>query len=228
MNEERFSDLAVKFCAGKCTDAERAELDTMIASAPELKGELEKMQADVRLAREVLPLLAATQSSSGEFPAYARERLQTKVRETLGRPGPAQRRTSWNWRWVLGVAGVTAVVFLLLTVVLFPPGKPLVQVAMLDTSGAVRGEDNDLKVLKQAWNSSVVQTFEKASDLENWQVNWPVARVSAKVIYNRAAGEVHVIVRSPGQPREKTFLVERNLAETLRQADEFIRKQAGK
>jgi hypothetical protein len=58
-------------------------------------------------------------------------------------------------------------------------------------------------------------------------VNWPVARVSAKVIYNRATGEVHVIVRSPGQPREKTFLVERDLAETLRQADDFIRKQAG-
>jgi hypothetical protein len=196
MNAERFSDLAVKFCAGRCSDAERAELDTILAGAPELRGELEKLQADARLAREVLPLLAAVESSSGEFPAYARERLQTKVRETLGRPEPARRRAFWNRRWVLGVAAGTAAVFLLLIPALLRPGRPVVQVAMLDTAGAVRGEDRDIGVLKQELASSDVQTFDSASALESWQASWPKAKVGAKVIYNRAAGQVRVVVRT--------------------------------
>jgi len=200
----------------------------MLAGAPELKGELERLQADARLAREVLPLLAAAESSSGEFPAYARERLQTKVRETLGRPEPARRRASWKWRWVLGLAAGAAAVCLLLIPALFRPGRPVVQVAMLDTAGAVRGEDSDIGVLKQEWKNSEVQTFDKPSELINWQGRWPRSRVAAKVIYNRAAGEVLVIVRAGGERKEKTFLVERDLAAALRQASDFIREQAGK
>src|SRR5437660_1573270 len=102
MNDERFFDLAMKANARQCTDAERAELDALLASRPELRAEIEKLQADARLAREVVPLLAAVESSSGEFPGYARERLQTKVRETLGRPEPDRVKSGWNWRWVLG------------------------------------------------------------------------------------------------------------------------------
>ena len=228
MNAERFSDLAVKCSAGRCNAAERAELDAMITDAPELRAELEELQADATLAKEVLPLLAAAESSSGEFPAYARERLQTKVREALGRPEPARARVSWNWRWVLGLAVGTAAVCLLLIPVLSPPRKPVVQVAMLDTAGGVRGEDSDLGVLRREWTSSEVRTFDSTSALEGWQANWPRARVAAKVIYNRAAGEVSVIVLIGGKPQKKTFPVERDLAVALRQASAFIQEQTAK
>ena len=228
MNAERFSDLAMKFCAGRCNAAERAELDAMVASAPELKAELQKLQADARLAKEVLPLLAAIESPAGEFPAYARERLRTKVRETLRRPEQIRRRTTRKWHWVLALAAGTAAVFLLLVPVLFQRGKPVVQIAMLDTAGPVRGEDSDLGVLKQQWTGSNVQTFDSANALETWQANWPWARVAAKVIYSRPAGEVRVIVRAAGKPQEKTFLVDRDLAAALRQANAFIQEQAPK
>ena len=60
-------------------------------------------------------------ASTGEFPAYAREQLQTAVRQTLGRPKFAakesppslpDRSLAWGWRWVLGLAIATAVVLL--------------------------------------------------------------------------------------------------------------------
>jgi hypothetical protein len=83
MNDQRFFDLAMKSITHQTTDAERAELDSMLASHPELKAEFEKLRTEARVAKEVLPLTAATDSSAGQFPAYARERLQTKVRQTL-------------------------------------------------------------------------------------------------------------------------------------------------
>jgi hypothetical protein len=230
MNDERFFDLAMKACAGRCTDAERAELDSLLASRPELKAVLAKLQADARLAREVLPLLAAVESSSGEFPAYARERLQTKVRETLGRPEPARAKPGWNWRGVFGLAAGAAVVVVLLVPMLSRPGAPVVQVALLDTVGTVRGSDtNEVGFLKQQWKDSDVQTFDKSAQLEAWESSWPPnAKVAVKVVYDRAAAEVRVWIRGAGEPLKKAFPVENDLGAALRRANDFVREQTGK
>ena len=229
MSNERFFDLAMKSCTGRCTDAERAELDTMMADSPELKGELEKLRADVRLAREILPLLDAARSSSGEIPAYARERLLTKVRQTLGQPQPARARRGWNWRWALGFAAGAAAVVLLLLPMLTHPGQPIIQVAMLDTAGPVRGEDSELDALRAQWKRSEVRTFDKAGQFDAWRTNWPSgAKMAAKVIYNRAAGEVRVILHGPAKSVEKTFPVGQDLSTTLHQAADFMREQTGR
>ena len=111
MNDERFFNLAMKAIARQDTEAERAELDALMARAPELKQEFERLQADVRTAKDTLPLVEAAQATTGELPAYARGRLQTKVRETLGRPAAGKetsRRLAWGWRWVLGLAATAA------------------------------------------------------------------------------------------------------------------------
>jgi anti-sigma factor RsiW len=110
MNDDHFFDLAMKVIARQATEAERAELDALVARQPDLKAEFERLQADVRLAREVLPLISATEATAPELPAYARGRLQTKVRETLGRPSAPkrQRKTPWGrcgsgagfWAWL--------------------------------------------------------------------------------------------------------------------------------
>jgi hypothetical protein len=107
MNDERFFDLAMKVIARQCTDAERAELDTLLVREPELKTEFERLQADVRTAKDTLPLVDATQATAGELPAYARGRLQTKVRQTFGRPATDKepdRSLARGWCWVLGLA----------------------------------------------------------------------------------------------------------------------------
>ena len=102
MNDERFFDLAMKVIARQATDAQRAELDDLLTSRPELKAEYERLQAEVKIAKETLPLVNATEATAGEFPAYARGRLQTKVRQTIGRPQTAgepksERERSLMW-----------------------------------------------------------------------------------------------------------------------------------
>ena len=113
MNDERFFDLAMKIIARQATEAERAELDALLARDPDLRAEFERLQADVRAAKDALPLLDATKATEGELPAYARGRLQTKVRQTLGRPAADKepdRSLAWGWRLVrvgamIGVGG---------------------------------------------------------------------------------------------------------------------------
>jgi hypothetical protein len=230
MNDQEFFDLAMKVIGRRSNDAERAEMEALLASRPELKAEFEKLQADARLAREALPLLGAVGSSAGEFPAYARERLQTKVRKTLGRHEAAQTKSGWNWRWLLGLATAAAAVVVLLLPLLTRPGTPVIQVAMVDTAGAVRGTDaNDIGSLKQQWKGSTVLTFDQANQAGAWEASWPGgARVIVKVIYDRTAGEVRAAVRRAGKTQQKAFLVERDLATTLRQVDDFIREQTAK
>ena len=227
MNDERFLELAMKAMGRQATDAERTELEAMLTKQPELKTEFDRLQADARLVKEVLPLVSATGAAAGEFPGYARERLQTKVRQTLGEPQRAKSTSAWNWRWVLGLATGAALVVVLLVPQLKKPSEPVIQLAMLDTAGATRGsETNAVGLLKQQWSGASLQSFDQPSLLDAWEKNWENSgRVEAKVIYDRAAGELRVLVRSAGQPMEKTFVIKRDLAETLREAKVFVEQQ---
>jgi hypothetical protein len=226
MNDQKFFNLAMKTIAGQSTDAERAELEALMARQPELKGELDKLRTDARLAREVLPIVAAAESSRGQFPAYARERLQTKVRQTLGSTQVPARRTGWNLRWILGIATGAAVI-LLLALPSFKPGAPVIEVAVLDSAGAVRGsETEDAKILQQEWRRSTIQQFAQPSELETWQANWPDgARLAAKVIYDRAAGELKVIFRANGEITTRSFPVDGDLSATLQQVKAYLAEQ---
>jgi hypothetical protein len=230
MNDEHFFDLAMKVIARQATDAERAELDALLAREPGRKTEFEQLKAEVRVAREALPLVNATEATKGELPAYARGRLQTKVRQTLGRPAVKQeqdRSFAWGLRWWLGLAAATAVVVLVVLPGLRTPSGPVIQVAMLDTVGTVRGSDtNETKILKQQWKNSTVQSFDKTDLLENWETNWPGGnKVTAKVIYDRAAGEVRVLLHKGDKTQQKTFVIEQDLATTMQEAGNFIREQ---
>src|SRR6266568_2551372 len=238
MNTERFFEFATKACAGQCTDAERAELESMLASEPELRVELKRMQADARLAREVLPLLEASESSSEEFPAYARERLQTKVRQTLaGRKastepaGETERKMMWRWRWVLGLASATALAAFLMLTLVNRPSEPVIQVAMLDTAGATRGFDtNEAALLRQTWEKVTVDSFSNVEDLRAWEAKLraQVKSRAVKVVFDRAAGEVRISGRWKGRSFEKAFLIEQDLATTLQQADAFIKENTSR
>ena len=64
MNDERFFDLAMKVIVRHATDVERAELDALLAREPELKAEFERLQMDVRTAKDALPLVEATQATA--------------------------------------------------------------------------------------------------------------------------------------------------------------------
>ena len=232
MNDQRFFDLAVKAIAHQANDAERADLDALLAREPELRAEFTRLEADARVAKDVLPLVAACTASTGQFPAYARERLQTTVRQTLGHPESAaeepDRSLGWGWRWVLGLAAATAVVVIVALSIFHAPNAPMIQLAMLDTAGGTRGVDtNELATLREAWKGSPVQNFSNSSELEAWEKDWPKGggRSAAKIIYDPAAGEVRVVGHSQGKVFQKTFPLEKDLAATLQQVSAFVREQ---
>jgi hypothetical protein len=222
----------MKVLARQATEAERAELDSLLTGNRELKAEFERLRVDVRIGTELLPIVAATEAIAPEFPGYARERLQTKVRQTLGaNPASAKEAESppgWAWRLRLGLATVTAVIVTLLIPSLVRPSTPIIQVAMLDTTGATRGgATNEVAVLQEMWQKSTVRNFTDTAELEAWAKAWPSAtqRGAAKIIYDRAAGEVRVLVRRQQEIIQKTFAVESDLTAAVRQAKAFIHEQ---
>lgn len=228
MNDERFFDLAMKVIARQCTDAERAELDALLAREPELQTEFARLQAEVHVAKEALPLVNATEATAGELPAYARGRLQTKVRQTLGRPAGEKepdRSFAWGLRWWLGLAATAAVVVLVVLPDLRTPSRPVIQVAMLDLGGATRGSDttNEVATLNQSWQGAKVDSFASADELRAWETNWPAIKQPAiKIICDRAAGEVRVLGRWEGKKLEKTFVIDQSLTITLKQVRDYI------
>ncbi|MGA2177019.1 MAG: hypothetical protein ABSH38_18750 [Verrucomicrobiota bacterium] len=231
MNDQNFFDLAMKAIARQASDAERAELDALLTGHPELKAEFDRLQVDVRTAKETLALVNATKATEPELPAYVRGRLQTKVRQALGRPKVSDERERelkmiWNWRWILGLATCAAAVVLLLYPVRTRPSGAMIQVAMLDTVGTVRGsETSEAEILKQEWKSSSIQSFDSPALLGNWETNWPKgSKVIAKVVYDRAAGEVRVSLHGTVKLPRRTFVVERDLPTTLQEANAFIQE----
>ena len=53
----------------------------------------------------------------------------------------------------------------------------------------------------------------------------PSKRPVAKVVFDRAAGEVRILGRWKGESFPNTFLVERDLATTLEEAKAFIKQR---
>ncbi len=231
MNGERFFDLAMKVIARQASDAERAELDGLVSREPELKEEFERLQAGVRAAKDALPLVNAMQATAGELPGYARGRLQTKVRQTLGRPEFADkepdRSFAGGWRWVLGLAATATAVLLVVLPMFRTPSAALIQLAMLETTGGTRGADtNEVALFQATWKGSPVRSFSSASELGAWEKNWPTdaGRSTAKIIYDPAAGEVRVFGHSKGKAFQQAFPVEKDLATTLAEVSRFIRE----
>lgn len=233
MNEDQhFFDLAMKSIAGQSSADEQAELDSMLASRPELKTEFDRLKADADLAGDVLPLMEATEAQAGKLPEYARGRLQTKVRETLckGQATTVVTPAPWRWGWGLGLAAAATVI---VGAFLYPSlvaQKQVIQLAMLDTIGDTRGTTSSpIPVIQQALNQPKVETFSASAELKRWLGDWPVDGLPVvKIVYDRGAGDVRVVGHIKDKPPfEKTFPVQReeDLPAVLKAAQAFIEEQ---
>jgi hypothetical protein len=234
MNDQRFFDLAMKVIAHQANDAERAQLDALLAHDADVRAEFARLETDARVAKEVLPLVGASTASTGEFPDYARGRMQTVVRQTFGRPEtvaiePTERTRSrrLNWLWLFGAAAATAVLLFLVLPMFRPPNTPVIELAILDTAGGTRGAaTNEGASLEQTWKGRPVENFFDPSELAAWEKKWPAeVRPTAKIIYDAAAAEVRVVGRSRGRPFQKTFPLEKDLPTTLQQIRTFVEEQ---
>lgn len=231
-DDQEFFDLAMKSIAGQASDAEKAELDSLLASQPELKVEFNRLKGDADLMGEVLPLMEATEAQAGKLPEYARGRLQTKVRETLrkGRATTVVKPPAWRWNWAIGLAAAAAII---VGAFLFPSlvaQKMVIQVAMLDTVGDVRGtSSNPIAVIQQTFSQPKVETFSASAELKKWLGDWPAEdSKTVKVVYSRNTGEVQVVGHVKGKPPfEKTFPVQREeeLPAVLKAVQAFIQEQ---
>lgn len=236
MNDQHFFDLAMKVIANQATTAERGELDSVVAGNPQLKAEFERLRAESRALKEVLPLVEATDAKAGELPGYARTRLQTKVRQTLGRTREAEHEEKkallWGWRlWLLGLASATALVVILVVPAMNKSSAPIIQVAMLEVAGTTRGAVvPEVETLKQTWKESAVESFSTTSGLEAWEKNWPQGskKPVVKVIYDRSAGEIRVAGRFGEKRFQRTFAVTTDVQSALEQAVSFIAEQTGR
>ncbi len=229
MNDERFSKLAMKAIVRQTTAGEQAELDALLASEPGRNAEFERLRADVRLAKEALPLVNATEATAGELPGYARGRLQAKVRQTYGAKkvpeGGGAKASLWNWRWALGLVAAAAVIVLVLNGPRTGSPTVVVQLAMLDLAGPSRGADtNEVTMLRQAWQGASLDSFSQATASEAWEKDWPKNSKgsAAKIIYDRSAGEVRVAVLRDGQLLKKTIASDKSVSEALRLAVDFV------
>ena len=160
----------------------------------------ERTELDARLARD--PDLRA------EF-----ERLQ------------ANARTARDALPLVDATQATAAVVLLVALPIFrTPNAPVIQVAMLDTAGAVRGSDtNEIAVLRETLVPVTLDSFTTAEALREWEAKGSPNAV--KVIYDRAATKVRILGKWHGKSFEKSFLVDPDLAAALKAAKSFIAEQ---
>ena len=242
VNDQAFFDLAMKAIAKQSSEAEQAELETLLARQPELRAEFDRLQAQARLVKDVLPLLTVTEATAGEVPAYARERLRTKVREAQRKGaeqelkgGSDQEPSRWRWQWLFGLATATAVVVgAVLLSSLLRPQQPFIQLAMMDAVGATRGSDtNVLPVLQRTWHETNVLAFSTPGELKIWLGEWPAEsrQPTVKILYDRDAEEIRVLGRCKGKPLfERTFSVRtrEDLLTAVEQAKQFVAEQLSK
>ena len=93
------------------------------------------------------------------------------------------------------------------------------RVARDQVSGGIEAAGSD-------WTGATVQSFSQSTELAAWENSWPKDKQpTAKIIYDRAAGEVRVSGRWHRKPFQKTFLIERDLESTLQGAKVFIHRQ---
>jgi hypothetical protein len=237
MNKDHFFDLAMKSIARQATDSETKELEGLIGANPNLKAELDRLRADVQLAKQAMPLLDAMQAKGAELPGYARQRLQAKVKQTLRQQKedtPADKGAkafAWGWRWFLGLAATAAVVALVTVTFLFAPPRTQIQVAFLDLAGPTRGTGtNESGILLETWREATVTNIASSSDLKSWEQAWPANErgYEVKVIYDRAAAEIRVLGKGRGREFANHFLVGPDPRSALDQVKAYVKRETAK
>ncbi|NDE99617.1 MAG: hypothetical protein EB034_15280 [Verrucomicrobia bacterium] len=158
---------------------------------------------------------------------------EASVRKTVVEREKAEPSWLEVWRWWIGLATATAAVALV--VVLNRPGPnlpPVIQVAMLDSVGTVRGTgEKPMDVLQRQWKEAKPVEFDDPAKLKKWEGDWSAAskQTVVKVVYNRDTGELRISLRvKGGSTIEKVILAkdERELPKLILEAVAFIRSKS--
>ncbi|NBR87886.1 MAG: hypothetical protein EB082_14280 [Verrucomicrobia bacterium] len=213
-------------------------------------NDAEKLKLEQEL-KEAAPLINRLSDGPSVLPDHIKARLNSAldkkfplaVPQAAEEPAPARNKAverektepSWLevWRWWIGLATATAAVALV--VVLNRPGPnlpPVIQVAMLDSVGTVRGTgEKPMDVLQRQWKEAKPVEFDDPAKLKKWEGDWSAAskQTVVKVVYNRDTGELRISLRvKGGSTIEKVILAkdERELPKLILEAVAFIRSKS--
>jgi hypothetical protein len=207
-------------------------------------NDAEKLKLEQEL-KKAAPLLNRLGDGPSPLPDHVRARLNAALDRKIAASSPAveakpavnqrrqpEREPSWLevWRWWIGLATATAAIALI--VVLNRPGPnlpPVIQVAMLDSVGTVRGTGvQPMELLQQQWKAVKPQEFDDAAKLKQWQEDWSTGGKGTvvRVIYDRDAGELKVLKIVEGKLVQREALAvsdERVLPEKLKAIEQLIK-----
>ena len=212
-------------------------------------NDAEKLKLEQEL-RKAAPLLNRLGGGADPLPDHVRARLNAaldrkmplsasspavEAKPTANRRDELERAPSWLevWRWWIGLA--TAAAAVVLVVVFNQPGPnqpPVIQVAMLDSVGTVRGTgEKPIETLQKQWKDAKPVEFDDAAKLKRWEDDWPAdpKQPAVKILYNVDTRELRVLIRSGETAvREKVVVVSepRELPKALAEAEAFIRSKS--
>lgn len=207
-------------------------------------NDAEKLKLEQEL-KKAAPVLNRLGDGPSPLPDHVRARLNAaldrkiaaspavEAKPAVTRRDQPEREPSWLevWRWWIGLATATAAIALILTLNRSGPNlPPVIQVAMLDSVGTVRGTGvQPMELLQQQWKAVKPQEFDDAAKLKQWQGDWSSnsSQMVAKVIYDRDTLKLQVVVWRKGKSIEKTFVAkdEKELPTLISEADRFIQEQ---
>jgi len=207
------------------TDEEQSKLD---AKLRENAPQLEKLSRPVVMPDRVREALH-----------QSLDRKIEKQRQSKDLEQPSAEDTSailhlWlkKWRWWLGFAVASAAAILVLVSQGWEAKRmPVVQIALLDSIGVVRGSnENPMRIISRQWKQAESKEFDDLKKANLWQEAWPDApkQVAVKILYNRDSNQLRVTIRQNGKnTSERTFPVPESgdLPKALAEATAFIEAQ---
>lgn len=206
-------------------------------------NDAEKLKLEQEL-KKAAPVLNRLGDGPSPLPDHVRARLNAALDRKIAaspaveaKPAVSHRRQperepSWLevWRWWIGLATATAAIALILTLNRSGPNlPPVIQVAMLDSVGTVRGTGvQPMELLQQQWKAVKPQEFDDAAKLKNWQADWPANsnQPVVKVIYDHDTKELRVKVRVGRSVVDRSFNVSdpAQLPGVLAEAERYIQE----
>ena len=104
-----------------------------------------------------------------------------------------------------------------------PSNAPVIQLAMLDTVGTVRGsETNEATLLREAWQGASLESFSNLEALRVWERRQGTQGDMVRIVYDRAAAEVRVAGTWRAKAFERRFPLDPDLPTALVRVKEFL------
>jgi hypothetical protein len=211
----------MKRASGNETKEEGDKLDQLLISGEISHEVMEKANNEVEAMRALLPLI--DEDKEAEFPEYARERLQTKVKETFGKVEKTKSSKLSFLKFLVPIAGVGVLVLALL-----PVSQPSInyQFATIDLIGTVRG-GNEALDNKFFPDDVIAERFDDLDKLDEWVKNWPenANEINVKVMYDQIDNIITINFKVNALIIERKFTVKDSFEDVFVKIKDIVEKE---